>query len=171
MPAGAEGYPQPGYDRGPMAPAANPTGAYGPGTTGLGQDYYSTSADPAIPPTNQIPPMHQTTIDGTPVHPRDQKTGSLKFQGKLEHTMGALLCNSNLKQKGIMKEEQARAIQQQALHLTEAERLEEEALRRRDRAVQHGAHPLNRSLGGGQASLSNNAPTANNYPATTQPNY
>lgn len=43
-----------------------------------------------------------------------------------------------LKMKGIQKEQEAQAFKQQSAELVEAEKLEREALLRRERAVQHG---------------------------------
>ena len=47
-----------------------------------------------------------------------------------------------------LKFREAAALKAQAAELTEAERLEQAALARRERAVAHGAHPDHRHLGG-----------------------
>ncbi|CAL1699452.1 unnamed protein product [Somion occarium] len=47
------------------------------------------------------------------------------------------------------KEQEAESYKQQSAEIGEAERLEKEALLRRERAVQHGADPRNKALGGG----------------------
>jgi len=53
-----------------------------------------------------------------------------------------------VKAKVMQKEMEAKALKSQSNELAEAERLEQEALARRERAVAHGAHPDNRHLGG-----------------------
>jgi len=73
--------------------------------------------------------------------------GERAFIGKLEHAAGTLLCSSNLKAKGLQKEREAEALKVQSAEISAAERLEQEAGGRRERAVAHGAHP--HILGGG----------------------
>jgi uncharacterized protein YjbJ (UPF0337 family) len=68
-----------------------------------------------------------------------QRTGAASSTtGKLEKVIGTLTCNQTLKAKGAAKEQQAQAHAEQRAHLTEAERLENEAAIRRQRAVDHG---------------------------------
>ncbi|KAJ4470689.1 hypothetical protein C8J55DRAFT_183633 [Lentinula edodes] len=76
--------------------------------------------------------------------------------GKVEKALGAAVGSNALKAKGMQKEMEANALKTQSSELAEAERLEREALLRRERAVAHGAHPENRHLGGvdGQNTLS-----------------
>ncbi|KAJ3810189.1 hypothetical protein F5876DRAFT_77024 [Lentinula aff. lateritia] len=76
--------------------------------------------------------------------------------GKVERALGAAVGSNALKAKGMQKEMEANALKTQSSELAEAERLEREALLRRERAVAHGAHPENRHLGGvdGQNTLS-----------------
>ena len=98
-----------------------------------------------------------------------QRTGKASSTtGKIERIAGTVFCNQTLKAKGIQKEQAAQAHAAQRAELTEAERLEQEAGIRRQRAVEHGmfspcplflktrsadtlgsgAHPANRAIGG-----------------------
>ena len=52
-----------------------------------------------------------------------------------------------------MTSREADALKAQAAELSEAERLEREAISRRERAVAHGAHPELRRLGGHNPSI------------------
>jgi len=70
--------------------------------------------------------------------------------GKVEKALGSIVGSNALKAKGMQKEMEANALKTQSSELAEAERLEREALLRRERAVAHGAHPDNRHLGGQQ---------------------
>lgn len=62
--------------------------------------------------------------------------------------MGSLVGSQALKERGYQKEQEANMFKAQSAEIAEAERLEKEALQRRERAVAHGAHPDNRHLGG-----------------------
>jgi len=75
--------------------------------------------------------------------------GGQRMTGKVEKAIGTLVGSNALKAKGLQKEQEATAIKSQGRELAEAERLEQEAILRRERAVAHGAHPQNRHLGGG----------------------
>ncbi|KIK68728.1 hypothetical protein GYMLUDRAFT_36219 [Collybiopsis luxurians FD-317 M1] len=68
--------------------------------------------------------------------------------GKVEKAIGSVVGSNALKAKGMQKEMEANALKTQSAELAEAERLEREALLRRERAIAHGAHPENRHLGG-----------------------
>ncbi|KAJ7108737.1 hypothetical protein C8R44DRAFT_986674 [Mycena epipterygia] len=102
---------------------------YGAGGAGVG--------GPAIPPTGNVS-NHQTSGGG----------GGGAMTGKIEHAVGSLVGSKTLKAKGIQKEQEARGLKVQSQELAEAERLEQEAGMRRERAVAHGAHPDNRHVGG-----------------------
>jgi len=80
-----------------------------------------------------------------------QSAGEKAFVGKLEHVAGSILCSSTLKAKGIQKEQEAQAMKVQAAELGAAERLEKEAMMRRERAVAHGADPQILHPGGQQS--------------------
>lgn len=68
-----------------------------------------------------------------------QKTGTgSSTTGKIERAIGTMVCSSSLKAKGAAKEQQAQAYQAQRAEISEAERLEQEASMRRQRAVDHG---------------------------------
>ena len=71
--------------------------------------------------------------------------------GKMEHAAGTVLCSRNLKQKGLMKEQEAAAIKQQNVHLTRAEAIEQQAAKERELAVRAGAHQDHAQLGGAGA--------------------
>ena len=72
-----------------------------------------------------------------------QRTGhTSSATGKVERIIGTVVCSQSLKAKGIEKEQQAAAYQAQNAHLSEAERLEQEALIRRQRAVECGKYAL-----------------------------
>ncbi|KAG5634034.1 hypothetical protein H0H81_003696 [Sphagnurus paluster] len=58
--------------------------------------------------------------------------------GKIEKTIGTLVGSSSLKAKGLQKEQEANSFKLQSAELAEAERLEREAMMRRERAVGHG---------------------------------
>ncbi|KAJ7149615.1 hypothetical protein C8R46DRAFT_1309493 [Mycena filopes] len=68
--------------------------------------------------------------------------------GKIEQKVGKLVGSKTLQAKGLEKEREAQAMKVQSGELAEAERLEQEAGQRRERAVAHGAHPDNRHVGG-----------------------
>jgi len=68
--------------------------------------------------------------------------------GKVEATVGTLTGSQSLHEKGLARQQEAAALKAQAAELSEAERLEKDALARRERAVAHGAHPDHRHLGG-----------------------
>ena len=58
--------------------------------------------------------------------------------GKVEHAVGSLVGSQALTTTGMQKEQEAQAFKAQSAEIAEAERLEKEALLRRERAVQHG---------------------------------
>ncbi|EJC99338.1 uncharacterized protein FOMMEDRAFT_170628 [Fomitiporia mediterranea MF3/22] len=91
-----------------------------------------------------MPP--QTDAMGNPTHPRTGGGGS-RLAGKVESAVGTMLGSENLKRKGMEKEQESQALKVQASELSEAERLEQAALARRERAVAHGAHPDHKHLG------------------------
>ncbi|KAI0370500.1 hypothetical protein BV20DRAFT_1052267 [Pilatotrama ljubarskyi] len=146
---------QPGYGAG----ATNQSGAYpnqagyGSSGTGMGADPYANQttagtgpgmgagagagAHPPVPPASHINP--------------DNRSGGgagTRLAGKAERAAGTMVGSQALKEKGFQKEQEAGAFKMQSAEIAEAERLEKEALMRRERAVAHGAHPDNRHLGG-----------------------
>lgn len=91
-----------------------------------------------LPPTGTVNNQHQ------------KRGGSgQKITGMMESAIGTLVSSDTLKNRGAQKQREADAIKLQGRELEEAERLEREAMMRRDRAVAHGAHPMNKNLGGG----------------------
>lgn len=120
-----------------MGPGAGATGGTGAtGATGLGA---SAAHQPMAP---------QTDMHGNAVHPGNHGTGGQKLEGKLQVAVGTMIGSQSLKAKGHAKEQEAVALNAQAAELSEAERHEQAALARRERAVAHGAHPDLRHLGG-----------------------
>jgi hypothetical protein len=114
---------------------------YGVGHTSLGMG----AAGPTTIPVTNIPPTRD-------VHhqPANTTTGTgTRLTGKVESALGSMVGSSALKSKGLEKEREANAVKMQSAELAEAERLEREALLRRERAVGHGAHPANSTLGAG----------------------
>ena len=68
---------------------------------------------------------------------RARGSGS-SMTGKMERALGTMLCSRSLKNKGLEKERAAQAQQSQRAEILQAEKLEQEALVRRERAVAHG---------------------------------
>ncbi|KAJ3509707.1 hypothetical protein NLJ89_g5073 [Agrocybe chaxingu] len=96
--------------------------------------------------------IHGTTIPHTgEIHHGKSTTAGAgqRLTGKVESAIGNLVGSSALKSKGLQKEHEANAVKLQGRELAEAERLEREAMMRRERAVAHGAHPANATLGAG----------------------
>ncbi|VDB88800.1 unnamed protein product [Peniophora sp. CBMAI 1063] len=128
--------------------------AGGPNTTGHGagqgqpmahagqQQHFgggSAFAEPGIAPAGHI----SQRPDG-----HERGGGAKAATGKAERAIGGVIGSSALKNRGLEKEQEANAFKAQSAELAEAERLEREAMLRRERAVAHGAHPENRHLGG-----------------------
>ncbi|KJA22071.1 hypothetical protein HYPSUDRAFT_55005 [Hypholoma sublateritium FD-334 SS-4] len=99
-----------------------------------------------------IPP---TSADHNTAGPVPMGTGGTgggvghSLTGKVERAVGNLIGSQSLQAKGAQKELEAGATKMQGRELAEAERLENEALMRRQGAVGHGAHPANSNLGAG----------------------
>ena len=94
-------------------------------TTGTSGPYN----DPSIPPAQHI------NANSGPNH----HTGAgSRMAGKMEHAVGTMVGSQALKARGIQKEQEAQAFKHQSAELAEAEKLEREAMLRRERAVQHG---------------------------------
>ncbi|KAJ7099969.1 hypothetical protein B0H15DRAFT_818199 [Mycena belliarum] len=110
----------------PHSGAGNHTG----GMTGTGG---------GIPPAGVISSQHQQ---------QPHSSGGGALTGKIEHAVGTIVGSKSLKAKGAEKEREAAGLKVQSQELAEAERLEQEAGMRRERAVAHGAHPDNRHVGG-----------------------
>lgn len=64
--------------------------------------------------------------------------GGRRLEGKAERAVGSLVGSRALKERGMQKEQEASAFKMQSSEIAEAERLEKEALMRRERAVAHG---------------------------------
>jgi len=131
---------QPGfYQQGPRQPDVEQPGVgqpgYGNATTHPYHQDTTGTGDPNLTPTSH---MNNTHHSG----------GGSRVIGKVEHVVGSLVGSHALKAKGMQKEQEAQAFQAQSTEIAEAERLEQEAMLRRERAVQLGAHPSNKPLGG-----------------------
>ncbi|KAI0325930.1 hypothetical protein GY45DRAFT_1339795 [Cubamyces sp. BRFM 1775] len=137
------------------AGAANQAGAYpnqagyGNINAGMGAEPYAnqpagTTAAAGGPGANPaVPPARHINTDNTRTG-----GGGGRLAGKAERAAGTLVGSQALKERGFQKEQEAGAFKMQSAEIAEAERLEKEALMRRERAVAHGAHPDNRHLGG-----------------------
>jgi len=127
---------------------------------GSGQEFSSNATHgTAIPPSNTV--HHGPGGTGHGANLGSNSTSSSggtgqRLTGKVESAMGTMLGSSALKAKGLQKEQEANSVKLQGSELAEAERLEREALMRRERAVAHGAHPANSQLGAGHLSDNNN---------------
>lgn len=95
--------------------------AYG-GTSGV------VGGPAGIPPTSEVSHGPSSGSGG----------GGQRLAGKVESAIGSLVGSAALKEKGALKEQEANTIKRQGQELAEAERLEAEALMRRERAVAHG---------------------------------
>ena len=92
-----------------------------------------------------VPPASHINTSG---NAQNTGKGGRRLEGKAERAVGSLVGSQALKERGFQKEQEAGAFKTQSAEIAEAERLEKEALMRRERAVAHGAHPDNRHLGG-----------------------
>lgn len=157
---------QHGFNSGPTLRAAQPNqGQYGPqgyGRHGAGGIVGHTQRDGTEINHGQYqyggepPPGGGYTQGGGAAISQGQydpinNGGSSSLQrtiGKVESAIGSLIGSDSLKAKGQQKEGQTNSLKFQGLEIAEAERLEQEALMRRERAVNHGAHPAQAVLGG-----------------------
>ena len=74
----------------------------------------------------------------TSAHTSRSGGGGRRLEGKAERAVGALVGSQALKEGRVQKEQEAGAFKMQSAEIAEAERLEKEALMRRERAVAHG---------------------------------
>jgi len=139
------GYNEPGYSnnvydqqRHGLDPGAGVSDPYSVAGVGHGNVNAHGTGAAGIPPTGTL-------------NDHNQSRGGVgtRMTGKVESAVGTMLGSSSLKAKGLQKEQEANSIKLQGQELAEAERLEREAMMRRERAVGHGAHPGNRHLGAG----------------------
>jgi hypothetical protein len=82
------------------------------------------------------PPIPHTSAVSGPGH--TARGGGHSTTGKIERAVGTMIGSKSLKAKGMQKEQEANSLKLQGQELAEAERLEREAMMRRDRAVAHG---------------------------------
>ncbi|KAJ7911651.1 hypothetical protein B0H13DRAFT_2480498 [Mycena leptocephala] len=68
--------------------------------------------------------------------------------GGMASQAGGVTGSKELQAKALQMEQEAQGMKVQSQDLAQAERLEHEAYARRQRAVEHGAHPDNRHVGG-----------------------
>ncbi|KAF5310532.1 hypothetical protein D9619_007849 [Psilocybe cf. subviscida] len=167
-------YPQTGSGGGALANDPTYGGATGTHNTMPGQ-HFASQADPMTTTTNDpyvanndhfgaqglgggggrhnntagVPPTGFVNHDANGNHGTGGSGAGTRMTGKVESAIGTMIGSSALKAKGLQKEQEANAVKMQSRELQEAERLEHEALLRRERAVGHGAHPANGQLGGG----------------------
>ncbi|KAL6302994.1 hypothetical protein BKA93DRAFT_826886 [Sparassis latifolia] len=126
--------------------AGGPNTGYGAGGNQGNIGGYNAVSDPHNQPVGQssVPPAG-TINDGS----RSSRGGG-RTVGRVEQAVGSMVGSQALKEKGLLKEQEAGAFKAQSAEIGEAERLEREAVMRRERAVAHGAHPDNKYLGGRQ---------------------
>jgi len=145
---------------GPSHPGGPPPGTVH-NTTQPSQGQYGTENNQGQYPQPLGNPSHGAYTAGGHTqrvdHPADSPTntttgwGGSSLQqtvGKIETAIGSMIGSNSLKDKGQQKERGANFKNIQAAEIAEAERLEKEALMRRGRAVDHGAHPAYSALGG-----------------------
>ncbi|TFK81759.1 hypothetical protein K466DRAFT_327594 [Polyporus arcularius HHB13444] len=143
----------PNMTAGAQDPYANQGVNQGPnyGAQGaMGSDPYAHQHTAGAPGTGAGAGMNEPPVPPATHINSDNRSGSGagRLAGKAERGLGTLVGSQALKEKGMQKEQEAGAFKQQSAEIAEAERLEKEALLRRERAVAHGAHPDNRQLGG-----------------------
>ncbi|TFK21131.1 hypothetical protein FA15DRAFT_658556 [Coprinopsis marcescibilis] len=97
-----------------------------------GQTHHAPTAGRGIPPSGMIDSENRA---GT--------GAGHGMTGKFEAALGSAVGSESLRAKGVQKQQEAAATKLQASELGEAERLEREAMMRRERAVAHGTHPDN----------------------------
>jgi len=90
-----------------------------------------------------------THTNGTGTHTNGTANGNThsggsatakEIVGKIEHVVGSIVHSTALKEKGIMKEQQAASMKAQTHEISRAEALEQEAINARQRAAGHGAN-------------------------------
>ena len=108
----------------PDEPIASNRAGIGAGANALGT---GNGADTAVPPAAHI------NTSGS-----RSGGGGRRLEGKAERAVGSLVGSRALKERGMQKEQEASAFKMQSSEIAEAERLEKEALMRRERAVAHG---------------------------------
>jgi len=102
----------------------------------------------SVPGTNaQSAARPHTDAAGNPINSSHSSGGGKRMEGKIERVVGTIVGSESLKAKGLAKEQEAAELKFQASELSEAERLEQGAHARRERAVAHGAHPDHLHLG------------------------
>lgn len=127
------------------------TGHHGPsGLSGTGTTGHHTSGMPTDPHSSTV----GTHGGGVPpaAHGSGGSGAGKALEGKIEKGLGTVLGSTSLKARGLEKEREAEMIKVQAAELEHAETLEAQARQARERAVASGAHPGNRTLGGGHTS-------------------
>ncbi|KAF9477952.1 hypothetical protein BDN70DRAFT_994572 [Pholiota conissans] len=142
-------------------PGSNHDGLTGPGQHGderrrAQDDPYSTSGVGTIYPDERrdIPPAGDVKHGTAHARTRTSSHGSGgRLVGKIESTIGSIVGSDTLKAKGLRRENEANSVKIQRRELDEADRLEREAMRRRERTVAHGADPANAALGAGNPGL------------------
>ena len=113
-------------------PITNNRAGIGAGANAVGTSTGNGSNGSGIPPA-----AHIDTSNGS----RSGGAGR-RLEGKAERAVGSLVGSQALKERGFQKEQEAGAFKTQSAEIAEAERLEKEALMRRERAVAHGEFAL-----------------------------
>ncbi|KAI0918673.1 hypothetical protein AcV5_002599 [Taiwanofungus camphoratus] len=125
------------------------------------QGYGNNQVNSADPYANEnasgIPPASNVNQNG-----RRGGGGGRRLEGRAEQAVGSMVGSQALQAKGAQKEQEANAMKAQSAEIAEAERLEREAVLRRERAVAHGAHPDNKHLGGNRGANNMADPSVGN---------
>ncbi|TFK67729.1 hypothetical protein BDN72DRAFT_898702 [Pluteus cervinus] len=140
FPSGGD-HPVQGYEQQPQShPHArhggmqptNPSQGYGP--SGAHQQGYGSGAQPTTATSGQ---GHTGIGSGTGGRTGNGGGGGMQgIQGRVEQGVGSMLGSEGLKQKGLQREQEAKALKSQGEDLAQAERLEGEAQRIRQKAGQ-----------------------------------
>jgi len=125
--------------------------------TGAGYNSASTTAGGNYPSTGAATSGNQVSgVAGDPA--TNHQARSLQRSGKMETTLGKVLCSTTLQQKGLQKQAQGESLIVQSQQIAEAENLEAEARMRRAHAEGLSQHP-NNVLGGTGAGMGPGAGT------------
>ncbi|KAJ7911678.1 hypothetical protein B0H13DRAFT_2480538 [Mycena leptocephala] len=132
----------------PLAPGAGNTGTgepgMGPAAVGGGRHHVPDGMHNDGMMAEQ---QHGAGTDGGGMPP----TGASSQRhpgGGMASQAGGVTGSKELQAKALQMEQEAQGMKVQSQDLAQAERLEHEAYARRQRAVEHGAHPDNRHVGG-----------------------
>ena len=109
-----------------------------PGMTGMNQDPAFAGNQAGVGAgANAVPPATHINPNTNASQP---PSSGRRLEGKAERAVGTLVGSKALKERGFQKEQEAGAYKMQSAEIAQAERIEKEALMRRERAVAHGEY-------------------------------